>query len=127
MFADGPIGMFPGPKGCTNEILCPDDAELLGLLSSVAEDFARAAEEACSLFQFAFSTRAGVDCVGHAVRVATEADAEAEVLPIHGIGAHDHVHQSAMLNKLLGIPPTHLLLVEGFGWCAAPRSTARRG
>ena len=130
-----------------------DDAELLGLLSSAAEDFARAAvpgeamrpfmlasmtalqkrdggvcgiatgtsfrrlvsktlahqfgrevEQACSPFQFALSTRAGVDCVGHAVRVATEADAEATVLSIDGIGAYDHVHRSAMLNKLLEIP-----------------------
>ena len=108
------------PESLSNEILrvCLDDAELLGLLCSAAEDFARAAmpgeamrpfmlasmtalqkrdggvrgtgtsfrrlvaktlarqfgrevEEACSPFQFALSTRAGVDCVGHAVRVAT--------------------------------------------------------
>ena len=40
-----PSGCSPGPGGCTNEILsvCLDDAELLGLLSSAAEDFARAA------------------------------------------------------------------------------------
>ena len=38
-----PSGCSPGPGGCTNEILrvCLD--ELLGLLSSAAEDFARAA------------------------------------------------------------------------------------
>ena len=139
--------------------MCLDDAELLGLLSSAAEDFARAAvpveamqpfmlasmahckkrdggvrgiaigtsfrrlvaktlarqfgrelKEACSPFQFALSTMAGVDCVGHAVRVATEADAEAIVLSIEGIGAHDHVHRSAMLNKLLEIPGLRGLL-----------------
>ena len=34
----------------------------------------------------------------------SEADAEATVLSIDGIGAYDHVHRSAMLNKLLEIP-----------------------
>ena len=40
-----PWGCSPGREGGTNEILrvCLDDAELLGLLSSAAEDFARAA------------------------------------------------------------------------------------
>ena len=70
----------------------------------------REVEKACSPFQFPLSTRAGVDCVGHAVRVATEADAEATVLSIDGIGAYDHVHRSAMLNKLLEIPGLRGLL-----------------
>ena len=60
-------------------------------------------EEVCSLFGFALSTRAGVDCVGHEVRVATEADAEAAVLSVDEIGAED-LHRSTILNKLLGIP-----------------------
>ena len=71
---------------------------------TLARQFGREVEEACSPFQFALSSKAGVDCVGHAVRVATEADAEATVLSIDGIGAYDHVHRSAMLNKLLDIP-----------------------
>ena len=37
--------------------------------------------------QFAFSTRVGADCVGHAIRAATGADHEATVLSIDGVGA----------------------------------------
>ena len=40
-----PSGSSPGPGGCTNEMLrvCLDDPEILDLLTSAAEDFARAA------------------------------------------------------------------------------------
>ena len=51
-----------------------------------------------------FMTRAGTDCAGHAVRAATEADPQATVLSIDGVGAYDHVHLSAMMAKLLEIP-----------------------
>ena len=128
-----PSGSSLGPGGCTNEILrvCLDDAELLGLLSSAAEDFARAAvpgeamrpfmlasmtalqkrdgrvrgiatgtsfrrlvaktlarqfgrevEEACSPFQFALST---TDCVGHAVRVLRQMQ-RPQSYPLTGLG-----------------------------------------
>ena len=43
-------------------------------------------EETCAPFQFALSTRAGTDCVGHAIRAATDADHEATVLSIDGVG-----------------------------------------
>ena len=150
-----PSGSSPGPGGCTNEILkvCLEDSETLALLTSAAEDFARATvprevsecfmlatmtalqkkdggvrgiatgtsfrrlvaktlarqfaqevEAACAPFQFALSTRAGTDCVGHAVRAATEANPQATVLSIDGVGAYDHVHRSAMMAKLLEIP-----------------------
>ena len=68
-------------------------------------------ERACSPFQFALSTRAGVDCVGHAVRAATDADPRATVLSIDGIGAYDHVLRSAMMSKkLLDVPGLQGLL-----------------
>ena len=146
-----PAGSSPGPGGCTNEMLkvCLDDIEILELLVSAAEDFARAdtphevaksfmlasmtalqkkdggvrgiatgtsfrrlvaktlarqfgavVEATCSPFQFALSTRAGTDCVGHAVRFATDANPATTVLSIDGVGAYDHVFRSAMFEKL---------------------------
>ena len=99
----------PDQKGATCELLrvCLDDHETLDLLCSAAEDFARAA---CAPFQFALSTRAGTDCVDHAIRAATDADHEATVLSIDGVGAYGHVHQSAMLSKLLEVPSLQPLL-----------------
>ena len=47
---------------------------------SLARQFGQEVERVCSPFQFALSTRAGVDCVGHAVRIATDSDPRAILL-----------------------------------------------
>ena len=54
---------------------------------TLARQFGTVVEGACSPFQFALSTRAGVDCVGHTVRAATEANPRMTVLSVDGIGA----------------------------------------
>ena len=139
-------GSAAGPGGCTNEMLrvCLDDAHVLQLLHSAAEDFARGetpasrpfflatmmtalrkkdggvrgiatgssfrrlvaktlarqfgriVEQECAPFQFALSTRAGTDCVGHAIRAMTDLNSRATVLSVDGIGAYDHVLRSSM-------------------------------
>ena len=141
-----PSGSAAGSGGCTNEILrvCLDDAHVLQLLHSTAEDFARGetpasrpfflkkdggvrgiatessfrrlvaktlarqfgriVEQECAPFQFALSTRAGTDCVGHAMRAMTDLNSRATVLFVDGIGAYDHVLRSSMLGKLLEVP-----------------------
>ena len=58
-------------------------------------------------FQFALSTRAGTDCVGHVIRVLTDANPTATVL---SVDAYDHVFRGAMLSKLLSEPALHGLL-----------------
>ena len=68
---------------------------------SSARQFGQEVERVYCPFQIALSTRAGVDCVGHAVRTAFDLDPRATVLSIDGIGAYDHVLRSAMLGKLL--------------------------
>ena len=77
---------------------------------TLARQFSKVVEATCSPFQFALSTRAGVDCVGHAVRAATDMDPELTVLSIDGVGAHDHVYRSAMLSKFLEVPALRPLL-----------------
>ena len=67
---------------------------------TLARQFSKDVEAACAPFQFALSTRAGVDCVGHAVRAATDGNPELTVLSIDGVGAYDHVFRSAMLSKI---------------------------
>ena len=69
-----------------------------------------AVEAACAPFQFALSTRAGVDCVGHAVRAATDANPMTTVLSLNGIGAYDHVFRASVMSKLLEVPSLHHLL-----------------
>ena len=70
------------------------------IAKTLARQFGKTVESVCSPFQFALSTRAGTDCVGHAVRLMTDADA----LSIDGIGAYDHVLRSAMMEKVHSVP-----------------------
>ena len=70
-------------------------------------------EAECAPFQCALSTRAGTDCVGHLLRAATDADPEATVLSVDGIGAYDHVHRAAMLSRLLEMPRAVTVHVAG--------------
>ena len=70
---------------------------------TLARQFMREVEKTCASFQFALSTRAGTDCVAHAVRATPDLDPHMTVLPIDGIGAYDHVYRSAMLGKLLEV------------------------
>ena len=77
---------------------------------SVAKQFSKDVEAACAPFQFALSTRAGVDCVGHAVRSITEMDQHATLLSIDGVGAYDHVFRSSILKKLKEVPALQPML-----------------
>ena len=77
---------------------------------TLARQFGKAVEATCAPFQFALSTRAGTDCVGHAIRAVTDANPMCTVLSIDGIGAYDHVYRSAMLAKLHEVPSLQGLL-----------------
>ena len=77
----------------------------------LARQFSDAVEATCAPFQFALSTtRAGTDCVGHAVRVATELNPRLTVLSIDAVGAYDHIFRSAMLSKVAEVPSLQGLL-----------------
>ena len=77
---------------------------------TLARQFMEQVESTCAPFQFALSTRAGTDCVGHAIRVVTERQPDMTVLSIDGIGAYDHVYRSSMMSKLLDVPGLQKLL-----------------
>ena len=70
----------------------------------LARQFSDEVEAACAPLQFALSTRAGTDCVGHAFRVATKLNPNLTVLSIDGAGAHDHVHHASKKAKLVEVP-----------------------
>ena len=57
----------------------------------LARQFMGAFEKECAPFQYALSTRAGTDCVGHLLRASTDRDPTSTVLSVDGIGAYDHV------------------------------------
>ena len=77
---------------------------------TLARQFAKDFEEECAPFQYALSTRAGTDCVGHFLRAATDTDPQATILSVDGIGAYDHVLRAAMLGRLARMPKARAIL-----------------
>ena len=76
----------------------------------VARTFAEEFVRECAPFQYALSTRAGTDCLGHMLRAACDADGSATVLRGDGIGAYDHVPRSAKLERLGRMPKARTIL-----------------
>ena len=76
---------------------------------TLAKQFAEDFEQECSPVQYALSTRAETDCVGHLLRAATDASPSATVLSVDGIGAHGHVLRAAM-GRLERMPRARAIL-----------------
>ena len=73
---------------------------------TITQQFSDAALAATSPFQYALSTRAGCECISHALQSLTELDSNATILSIDGIGAFDLVSRGAMLQGLANLCPT---------------------
>ena len=54
-------------------------------------------EKATAPFQCALSTRAGCECIAHALQAVTDADPEATILSVDGISAYDSISRVAMI------------------------------
>ena len=67
-------------------------------------------ESECAPFQYALSTRAGSYCVEHLLRAATDADPQATILSVDGVGAYDHVLRFTMLERLMHMPTAQAML-----------------
>ena len=68
---------------------------------TIAKQFAKRAEVATALFQYALSTKAGCECVAHIVQALTDQDANATVVTVDGLGAFDLISRSSLLEGLL--------------------------
>ena len=53
--------------------------------------------------EYAMSTRAGTECVAHALQELTELDPQATVVSIDGVGAYDSISRKAMLEALFEV------------------------
>ena len=78
--------------------------------SCLARVVGKEVEAACAPFQYALSTRAGTECVGHMFRAATDLNPHSCVLSIDGIGAFDHIKRASMLSKLASLPTASAIL-----------------
>ena len=64
---------------------------------TMAQQLGEVVKRATSPFQYALSTRAGCECIAHALQALTEANPDATILLVDGIGAFDLVSRGAML------------------------------
>ena len=78
---------------------------------TLARQFGPVVEASCAPFQVALSTRAGVDCVGHTIKAATDDNPRMTVLSVDGVGAYDHVLRATMLSKVREVPGLQSLLL----------------
>ena len=70
---------------------------------TVAQQLGKAVEHATAPFQYALSTRAGCECVAHALQAVSDLNPEATVVSIDGISAYDLISRRAMLSGLAGV------------------------
>jgi hypothetical protein len=77
---------------------------------TLAQQFAHEFDDACAPYQFALSTRAGTDCVGHALREISNENPDIVISSLDGISAYDHADRAQMLESLAGLPSACSLL-----------------
>ena len=75
------------------------------------QDHCTTVEQGCggatAPFQYALSTKAGCECVAHALQALSELNPKAIVLSIDGISAFDLISRRAMLTGLAGVREVH--------------------
>ena len=98
----GRITALQKPSGGIRGIVVGDVFRRL-VARTRAQQLNAAVERATSPFQYALTTRAGVECVAHVVQTLTDLDPGATVLSVDGVGAFDLISRGAMLQGLRGV------------------------
>ena len=76
------------PDGGVRGIVAGDVVRRL-VSRTMAQQMAKVVESATSIFQYDLSTKAGTECIAHALQALTELHPEAIVTSIDGISAYD--------------------------------------
>ena len=87
------------PDGGVRGIVAGDVIRRL-VARTISQQLAPTLERATSPHQYAMTTRAGCECVGHALQGLTELDPQATITSIDGVGAFDLISRRAMLEGL---------------------------
>ena len=81
---------------------------------TIAQQLGPAVERATSPFQYALSTRAGCECIGHALQMLTESHPHMTVTSVDGISAYDTMSRVAMMSGIAEVDPGVLPFVQLF-------------
>ena len=101
------------PDGGVRGIVAGDVVRRL-VARTISQQLAPAVERATSPHQYVMTTRAGFECVAHALQGLTELDPEATVTSIDGVGAFDLISRRATLEGLRGVDDAVLPLARLF-------------
>ena len=82
----------------------PGDVVRRVVARTIAQQISEAVEAATAPFQYALTTKAGCECVAHAVHALTEQHPDATILSIDGVGAFDLISRESMLRGLMRCP-----------------------
>ena len=105
----GAVTALLKPNGRVRGIVTGDAIRRL-VARTLAQMIGEEIMDACAPFQYALSTRSGMDCVGHVLRAAADMDDTLTVTYIDGVGAFDHIRRQAMLSKLMWLPTACAML-----------------
>ena len=67
---------------------------------TIAQHMGEAVKAATAPFQYALSTRAGCECVAHALQAMSDLNPNATITSIDGVSAYDSISRRAMLEEL---------------------------
>ena len=70
---------------------------------TMAQQMGKTVESATAPFQYALSTRAGCECIAHALQGLCDVDPNATIISIDGISAYDQISRAAMMDGLLNV------------------------
>ena len=82
------------PTGGVRGIVAGDTIREL-VSRTMAQQIRKKVEKATAPFQYALSTRAGCECIAHAIQATTDANPHCTVLSMDGIGAYDTISRRA--------------------------------
>ena len=77
---------------------------------AVVAQYSDAFLAATAPYQFALQTRAGTEALAHILRYLSDADEDAVVVSLDGVGAFDHVKRAAFMSKVRSDPRLEALL-----------------
>ena len=89
------------PTGGVHGIVVGDIIRRL-VSRTMAKQIAKKVEKATALFQYALSTRAGCECIAHAIQAMTDTNQHCTVLSVDGIGAYDTFSRSGLVRHMEG-------------------------
>ena len=121
----GRLTALAKPDGGVRGIVAGDVIRRL-VARTMSQQLSKAAEAATVPHQYALSTRAGCECVAHALQGLVELDQDSTILSIDGISAYDVISRESMMTGLFRMEGGSAVLPFVRMFHGSPQSTCGR-